>query len=197
MKTTAHLLFGMIVAAFLGGCKGPAYDKELGEVSALRTKLDAADSMLKGIDVEMTEKLAEETESNFSYIQVAIAKIGDTLDWKSALLLTNFQQVKEGFESVSSNVDRLKAAIDSTRSNLENLDHDLKNNSLSRTLTPQDCIEQETEHVNAISEAIDELKEKIEGRKKAYDTLSPKIQTYILQLNQRLNEKGQSPPPKK
>lgn len=191
-----HLITGLAITALFFACKGESHDKEITEIGKLRNVLMQSDSVLGKIDREDAERLGTEVRNNSQFIQFNINKLGDTLDFKTALLLTDYRSLLKSFETAEETHKKLKSAVDSTRMNLENLEHDLKNNSLAQGLTPEGCVEQETEQVNAIYERSKEIRSMLEGAKGSYDTLNPKISAYMKELNLKLAEKEAQTPAK-
>jgi hypothetical protein len=188
-----HLIIGIIIAAFLSSCKGESHDKEMTDINNLRIKLVRTDSILKKIDQEEAERLATELKNNSQFIQFNINKIGDTIDFKTSLLLNNYHSLLPAFEAVADNHKKIAAAVDSTNTSLNYLEHDIQNNSLAKNLTPEGCIEQEEEQVNEMYEYAATLRPSFDKAKKGYDSLSPKIADYMKSLNQKLADKMAAP----
>lgn len=191
-----HLVSILCVTVFLFSCGGSGHDKEIGEIGKLRGLLQQSDSVLGKIDREEAERLGTEVRNNSQFIQFNINKVGDTLDFKTGLLLTDYRSLLKSFETAEETHKKLKSAVDSTRQNLENLEYDLKNNTLAQGLTPEGCVEQETEQVNAIFERSKEINSLLNNAKGSYDTLAPKIADYIKLLNVKLAEKQAQTPAK-
>lgn len=176
----------IFIAVMLASCKVVNHDKELAEINALRTKLNQTDSILKIADREEAERFATELKNNTQFIQFNINKIGDTLDFKSALLLNNYHSLLPAFEAFVADHKQLSAAIDSTKKTLDNLVHDLQNNALSKTLSAETCVLQEKEQVNQMYEFAVTMRSSLTRAKAGYDTLTPKISDYMKSLNQQL-----------
>jgi len=154
------------------------------------------DLLLKNVDHEMAERLGTEVKNNSQFIQFNINKIGDTIDFKTALFLSNYKALLEGFEGIAENGDRLEIAIDSTKKTLDNLEHDIVNNTLAKGLTAAGCIKQEEEHVDEMYEYAGTMRSTLDKAKAGYDTLTPKVNEYMKVLNQKLVEKSSSVPNK-
>lgn len=191
-----HLVSVIAIAALFFACNGETHDTEIAEIGKLKIVLQQSDSVLGKMDREEAERLGTEVRNNSQFIQFNINKIGDTLDFKTALLLTDYRSLLKSFETAEETHKKLKSAVDSTRVNLENLEYDLKNNSLAQGLTPQSCVEQETEQVNAIYDRSKEINTLLENAKGSYDTLAPKIVEYMKALNLKLAEKESQTPAK-
>lgn len=186
----------LCTAAFLFSCNGTVHKEEIEEIGNLRSVLQQSDSVLGKIDREEAERLGTEVRNNSQFIQFNINKVGDTLDFKTGLLLTDYRSLLKSFETAEETHKKLKSAVDSTRMNLDNLEYDLKNNTLAQGLTPEACVEQETEQVNAIFDRSKEIYTLLNNAKGSYDTLAPKIADYIKLLNVKLAEKQAQTPAK-
>lgn len=184
-----HLIYMIVIAASLAACKRINYDKELAEINSLRAKLNQTDSILKIADREEAERFATELKNNTQFIQFNINKIGDTLDFKSALLLNNYRSLLPAFEAFVADHKKLSTAIDSTGKTLDNLVHDLQNNSLAKNLSAQTSVLQEKEQVNEMYEYAGIMRSNLKRAKSGYDTLTPKIAEYMKSLNQQLADK--------
>lgn len=187
MKT--KLLTVFTASLLLFGCAGEKYEKELKEIETLRAKLSQSDSLLGKIDVESAERLGTEIRNNSQFVQFNINKIGDSIDFKTGTMMSHYGSLLRSFETVEKTHERLQSAIDSTRQNLDNLEYDLKHNSLAQGLTPAGSVELESEQVTAIYERSEQIRSMLDNAKKGYDTLAPKITGYMQFLNQRLAEK--------
>lgn len=188
-----HLFTGILLAAFFAACNGAQHKEALEEIDGLRLKLKQTDSLLANVDREEAERLGTEVRNNSQFIQFNVNKIGDTLDFKTALFLTNYRSLLRGFETVDETHKRIGMAVDSITNNLGNLQHDIQNNSLAKGLTPEGCIEQEEEQVNEVYERAGELRSILESAKAGYDTLAPKVRDYMAELSIRLAEKQNTP----
>ena len=194
LRMKKHLIIGIAIVAFFSACKSEKHDKDLTEINNLRIKLVKTDSMLKNVDREEAERIATELKNNTQFIQFNINKIGDTLDFKTALLLNNYRSLLPAFETVADNHKRISTAIDSTNTTLNNLEHDIQNNSLAKNLTPESCVEQESEQVNEMYEYAGTMSSSLDRAKVGYDSLAPKISDYMKVLNQKLADKQAGAP---
>src|ERR1044072_15535 len=127
-----HLAYGFAIALLLFSCKGEQHEKEIAEINSMRNKLEMTELLLKNVDHEMADRLGTEVQNNSQFIQFNINKIGDTIDFQTAIFLSNYKALHEGFEGIAENGERLEIAIDSTRKTLDNLEHDIVNNSLAK-----------------------------------------------------------------
>jgi hypothetical protein len=185
------LAFVLTVAA----CK-KEHEKELGQLKEIRTLLVRTDSSLAKINREELEETETEIKNNSQFIQFNINQIGDTLDFKTALFLTDYRTLRTDYEIVISMHKRASAAVDSAQKNLDNLEHDLQNNSLAEGLTAEGAVEREGEQAEELFKATETIWLKLRQTEKNYATLAPKIKEYMAQLNQRLAEKQAAGQPK-
>ena len=188
-----YFFYTTIALAAFASCKNEPYKEEVEEIGRLRVKLVQTDSILKTVDAEDAERLGTEVRNNSQFIQFNLRKVGDTLDYPSALLLTNYQALLRGFETVDETHKKITMAIDSVEHSLDNLEHDLRNNSLAQGLSPEECVEEESEQVKELNDRSKELQPLFVNTKASYDTLAPKIRDYMGKLNQRLSEKQAEP----
>lgn len=187
MKKHFGKIFVFIV--MFAACKNAEHEKQISDINNLRAKLVKTDSILNSVDAERAEELETEVKNNSQFIQFNINKIADTIDFKTALFLSSYKMVQDAFGGLAENHKRIKTAADSTSKNLDNLEHDINNNSLAKGLTPESCIEQETEHVNEMYEFAAKLHSVFDRAKLGYDTLTPKINAYMKLQNQILTER--------
>jgi hypothetical protein len=182
-----------ILAVAFSACKNAEHEKQMEEINNLRAKIAKTDSLLKNVDAEAAERLETEVKNNSQFIQFNINKIADTIDFKTALFLSSYKMVDDAFDGLTINHKRIKIALDSTSRNLDNLEHDINNNSLAKGLTPENCIEQESEHVDEMYDFASKLRSVFDRAKIGYDTLTPKVNAYMKLQNQRLIEKYGQP----
>ena len=188
MKRNAGLIGVAFITVSIFSCKGADYSKELSTIDSLRNVLRATDSLAALANPEETEEKAEEIENNCSYIQMNVNKVKDTLDFNSALLLTEYRGLAKELESVAKNGKKLEAAVDSVNRNLDDLAHDLTNNSLADGLTAAECVKKEADQVKEMREYADVMLKKKADAQATLDTLQPKINDYVRQMNLRLLE---------
>jgi hypothetical protein len=116
------------VAVLFFACKNEQHDKEIAQIGTIRNKLEMTDLLLKNVDHEMADRLGTEVKNNSQFIQFNINKIGDTIDFKTALFLSHYKTLQDQLEGIAENGEKLETAIDSTKKTLDNLEHDIVNN---------------------------------------------------------------------
>jgi hypothetical protein len=190
-----HLFIVIVAVAMLAACKNEKNEKALAGIKDLRVKLAGTDSILASVDRSEIDKLESEVKNNSQFIQFNVGKVGDTLDFKTALLLTDYRALRKQFAGYSEDHKRLTAAVDSASKSLDNLEHDLMNNTLAEGLTPEGSLKQEEEQVNQMYDFALDLRSGFTAAKLEHDTLAPKISDYMRLLNEKLATQ-QSPPNK-
>ncbi|MGL5888451.1 MAG: hypothetical protein ACRC3B_01120 [Bacteroidia bacterium] len=185
---SAVLVFSAVVVLFAASCGVPEVNtKVAGEVEKLQVNLIATDSALKKIDAEKSEELAEIIKNNSQFIQGSMNKIGDTIDFKTGLLLTDYRSLYKDFEVVKKNCEGLSRAIDSTQMNLSNLISDLKSNTLAPGLTPDSALAYETRQAAQLDAYVRDIQTRYNNAQAAYDTLAPRVEVYIEGVKARTN----------
>jgi hypothetical protein len=162
------------------------HDKELAEITSLRAELLRTDSLLSKTDLEFAERMAAEVKNNTQFIQFNLKKLGDTVDFKTYKLISNYGSLLPAFEKVAENHKHLSAAIDSTNRSLNDLEHDFEKNSLAKNLTPEFCIQQEKAQIKEMYDYVGIMRSSLGKAKSGYDTLAPKIADYMKLLNRQL-----------
>ena len=185
----SNLMIFFLVLVSLTGCVRDKHEKELAEIDALRAQLSKTDSLLSKTDLEFAERMAAEVKNNSQFIQFNLHTLGDTLDFKTYKLVSNYGSLLPAFEKVAENHKQLAIAIDSTNKSLDNLAHDFEKNSLARNLSPDWAVQHEKEQVNSMYEFAGTMRSSLDRAKSGYDTLAPEIAEYIRFLNQKLAEK--------
>ena len=188
---TKYFFHIVLLSAMFVSC-AEKHDKELNEISGLRSKLDKSDSLLRNVDLKEAQRLLTEVTNNARFIQFNLNLVGDTIDYKTSRFVNRYQSLLGALQTVTETHDAASAAADSTRKSLSNLEHDLENNSLAKGLTPEGCIENEEEQVNSIYEQASRLRSILDEAKAGYDTLAPKITAYMNSLSQQVALKQQS-----
>ncbi len=184
-----NLMIISLVIASLTACVRDKHEKELAAINALRADLLKTDSLLNKTDLEFAERMAAEVKNNTQFIQFNLKKLGDTVDFKTYKLISNYGSLLPAFEKVAENHKHLSAAIDSTNKSLIDLQHDVEKNSLAKNLTPESCIQQEKTQITEMYDYVGIMRSSLNRAKAGYDTLSPKIAEYMKALNQKLAEK--------
>ncbi|MBI3510609.1 MAG: hypothetical protein HY064_08090 [Bacteroidetes bacterium] len=190
-RIARHLLIAFLPLLFLFSC-GERNDKEITEINSLRVKLSQTDSLLLKVDKDEAEKKEAELKNNAQFIQYNINLLGDTLDFKTALFLNYYRSLLRNYQTVADSYSKILLQADSSRRSLDNLEHDLKNNTLADGLTPEKCIESETERVNYLYQHAGDLRSMLEQAKSGYDTLSPKVAGFMAGLNMKLAARNQN-----
>lgn len=184
-----HLIAGIFLITAMSSCVKDKHEKELAEIASLRAELVRTDSLLGKTDLEFAERMAAEVKNNTQFIQFNLKKLGDTVDFKTYKLISNYGSLLPAFEKVAENHKHLSAAIDSTDKSLTDLAHDFEKNSLAKNLTPETCIQQEKAQIKEMYDYIGIMRSSLGKAKAGYDTLSPKIADYMKLLNQKLADK--------
>ena len=185
-KVLKYLLPSAISSILLFSC-GVKNEKELDEIKDLRVKLTKVDSMLKSVDADLAENKAAELKNNSQFIQYNINKLGDTLDFQTALFLNYYRALLRSYETVAQSHEQIGSKADSTRHGLDDLEHDITENSLADGLTPESCLEREEEQVNYLFDHAKTLHEMLNNATAGYDTLNPKVAQYMNNLKVKLS----------
>jgi hypothetical protein len=188
MNKTLLQIFSMAASVgFLTAC-GPSqdYTAELKTIEMCRADLVRLDSTISLVKPDQVENLTLQINNTSSFTQTAINKIGKTIDFKTAEMLTEFRALRKPFEGVSENYELIRASIDSTAKNLESLEHDLKKNTLAEGLTAAECVKRERANIDALAEQTQIVINNYVNSKLAFDTLQPKVMNYAQQLNLQL-----------
>lgn len=188
-----HLFVVIVIAAVaFVACKNEKNEKALAGIKDLRVKLAGTDSVLASVNRDEIDRLEAEVKNNSQFIQFNVGKVGDTLDFKTALLLTDYRALRKQFAGYSEDHKRLTAAVDSASKSLDNLEHDLMNNTLAEGLTPEGSLKQEEEQVKQMYDFAVDLRSGYTAAKLEHDTLAPKISDYMKLLNEKLAASQQS-----
>ncbi len=188
MKKIVLFILPVITCMSLFVACGPSadYSNELKAIEGCRVDLTRLDSTLSLVKPDDVEKLTLQINNVSGFTQTAINKIGDTLDFKTAEMLTDFRALRKPLEAVSENYKLIRTAIDSTGKNLEHLENDLRKNTLSEGLVAADCVKRERENLDALAEQTQIVINNYVNSKLAFDSLQPKVMTYAQQLNTKI-----------
>jgi hypothetical protein len=179
-----------VVVALLGSsCKGPAHEAELKTIDSLKNVLAQTDSVLALVNVEEVKTRHDEMHNNMQFIQINIDKMGDTLDFKTGLYLSEYKQLRKQLQLIKSGVVQNSALVDSVMKNLNDFEHDLKNNTLDKSVNLEGAIAAEKMQVNALYQGSLNLPKLFIESRTAYDTLSPKVNAFVDQLSTKMNLK--------
>lgn len=184
-----QLISGILIITTITSCVRKNLDKEIAEINSLRAELVRTDSLLGKTDLEFAERMAAEVKNNTQFIQFNLKKLGDTVDFKTYKLISNYGSLLPAFEKVAENHKHLSSAIDSTNKSLNDLEHDFEKNSLAKNLTPEFCIRQEEAQIKEMYDYVGIMRSSLSKAKSGYDTLAPKIADYMKLLNRQLAEK--------
>lgn len=180
---TSRLLFIGVIAVLLVNCRGEDYTQELGIIDSLENVLVSTDSMIVSLNRADIAKRGNDIDANSKFIQFNVNKSGDTLDYSTALLLTQYKKAGEAYHDMDKQLGKLNNTIDSARLSLENLKHDLANNSLEEGLDARSSVLNETTQVNEIHSYAIDLKKSLEDTRRSYDTLLPKVNAFVQRIS--------------
>lgn len=188
-----HLIIVTAMISMLVSCNGEDYSRELGTIDSLKTVLAQTDSLINSLNRADIAKRADEITNNSKFIQFNVNKIGDTLDFSTALLLTEYKKAGEAYDRMDSELNRLTNAIDSANIGLENLKHDLMNNSLAEDVEAGSSVQHESTQIFQIRSYAEDLAKSLENTRKLYDTLLPKVNAYVLKLSNQTGPDSPNP----
>lgn len=181
-----HLLFVTVIATFLVTCKGQDYSKELATIDSLKMVLISTDSLIQSADKADIQKKSDEIANNSKFIQFNVNQLKDTLDFNTALLLTDYRSLGKEYKMMSTNIGKMEAAMDSAALSLDNLKHDLTNHSLAEGIDAKTSVQMEAQQIADMHEyAMQMVKTKKETRE-AYDTLLPKVNAFVQQMSGKI-----------
>lgn len=178
-----HLLIALVIGSLLVTCKGEDYSHEIGVIDSLKTVLDSTDSLINSLNRSDISKRGEEITNNSKFIQFNVNRLKDTLDFSTALLLTEYRKTGETYKQMDSELERLSNAIDSARIGLDNLKHDLSNHSLAESVPAATSVQHESTQVFQIRSYAEDLAKSLESTRRSYDTLLPKVNSFVQKLN--------------
>jgi len=184
-----QLGLGVIIALLGVSCKGPAHEAELKTIDSLKHVLAQTDSVLALVNIEEVKIRHDEMHNNMQFIQINIDKMGDTLDFKTGLYLSEYKQLRKQLRLIQSGVVQNAALADSVMKNLNDFEHDLKNNTLDKSVNLEGAMAAEKMQVNALYQGSLNLPKLFIGSRASYDTLSPKVNAFVDQLSTKMNLK--------
>jgi RNase adaptor protein for sRNA GlmZ degradation len=186
-KIISYSLFLFLSLAFVVSC-GPSHDytNEFKAIESCRADLVRLDSTLSLIKPAEVDNLVLNVNNTSGFVQSAVNKIGETIDFKTAEMLTEFRSLRKPLDAVSKNSNLIRTSIDSTAKNLERLENDLRKNTLSEGLSAADCVKRERENLDALAEQTQIVINNYVNSKLAFDSLQPKVMTYAQQLNAKI-----------
>jgi hypothetical protein len=181
-----HLVYTAILSLFLISCSGPDRTAELKAVDSLTKVLDATDSIIASINLDEIKKRGEEVANNKKYIQFNVNMLKDTLDFNTALMLTEYREAGKFFDKVKSEAMHVDRSVDSARVSLNNLKHDLENNSLAEGIDVNASLSAERMQVAEMKSYAENLKLMAVAAVASHDTLAPKVNAYVKLMNEKL-----------
>jgi len=183
---TAHLLFLSLIGLLLVTCKGEDFTHELSAIDSLKKVLSSTDSVIASFNTADITRRSEDIANNSKFIQYNMNKLADTLDYSTALLLTEYKETGNKYRHVNEEAARLSNAIDSMSRGLDNLKHDLENHSLAEGIDGKASVVHESSQVSVINSYVQELKSTLDNTRKSYDTLLPKVNAFVLRMSSKL-----------
>ena len=180
---TLYIISAFIIGILLVNCGGADYARELGQIDSLKKELNRTDSLITAINRADIAKRADEITNNSKFIQFNVNRMQDTLDYSTALMLTQYKNIGDVYKKMDGEFNRLHSAIDSVNVGLENLRHDLLNHSLAKGVDPGASVLHESTEVFQIQSYAGDLAKNLEDTRKSYDTLLPKVNSFVNRLN--------------
>jgi chromosome segregation ATPase len=144
------------------------------------------DSLITDLNNPEITQRAQDIADNSKFIQFNVNKLGDTLDYSTALLLTEYRETGTKFRFISDELQRLTMAIDSMYIDLENLKHDLDNHSLAEGVEGKASVTHVSSQVNVLNSYANEMRTTLENTRHSYDTLLPKVNSCVSIINARI-----------
>lgn len=184
-----HLFFVIAIASLLVTCKGEDYSKELATIDSLKGVLVVTDSLIQSANVDDIQKKSDEIANNSKFIQFNVNKLQDTLDFNTALILTDYRALGKEFKMMATNITKLESAMDSASVSLNNLTHDLNNHSLADGVNAQASVQAESEQIGEMHAFMEDLLRRKQDARQSYDTLLPKVNTIVQQMSAKLDAK--------
>lgn len=177
------ILFSTVALLWMTACGVPeANSRAADEVEKLQADLVKTDSALRKIDVDKAEGIARIIKNNSQYIQSNMNNMKDTLDFKTGLVLTDYRALYKDLDAVKKNTRGLSTAIDSMQINLGNLISDLRSNTLSDGLTADSALAYEKRQALQLAAFVKEVDTRLKSALAQYDTLSPRVDSYINEM---------------
>ncbi len=181
-----HLVILSLIGVLLVTCKGEDYTRELSAIDSLKKVLVSTDSLIATFNSTDITKRTDDIAANSKFIQYNVNNLTDTLDYSTALLLTEYKETGNKYRRVNEEAVRLGNAIDSMNRGLDNLKHDLQNHSLAEGVDGKASVVHESSQVSVINSYALELQSSLENTRKSYDTLLPKVNAYVLRMSARV-----------
>src|SRR5688572_13198173 len=109
MKNLA-LVGALAIGLLLVNCRGEDYTHELSVIDSLKRELANTDSFITSLNRADITRRAEEITSNSKFIQFNVNRIKDTLDYSTALLLTQYKNTGDAYKKMDAELTRLNNA---------------------------------------------------------------------------------------
>lgn len=178
-----HLFIALVIASLLVTCKGEDYADEIVVIDSLKKVLVSTDSLISSLNRADLARRSEEITNNSKFIQFNVNKLKDTLDYSTALLLTEYRRTGEAYKHMEEEINRLSNSIDSASMGLNNLKHDFAYHSLAKEVDPGASLQHESTQVTQIQSYAEDLVKSLEDTRRSYDSLLPKVNTFVQKLN--------------
>jgi hypothetical protein len=115
----------------------------------------------------------------------------DTLDYNTALMLTEYREAGKFFDKIRNEAQHVGRSVDSARVSLNNLKHDLESNSLAEGIDLNASLAGERAQVAEMKAYAENLQVMVKAAVASHDTLAPKVNVYVKQLNEKLSTQKQ------
>ena len=182
-----QLIIVIAIGSLLVTCKGEDYTKELATIDSLKRVLVSTDSIIQSVDPADVTKKSEEISNNSKFIQFNVNKLKDTLDFNTALLLTEYRQTGKSFKNMAENIERMEKAMDSAKVSLDNLAHDLTNHSLAEGVDAKTSVNAEATQIGEMHAFAAEMVQKKQETRALYDSMLPKVNEFVQQMSVKLS----------
>ncbi|MFM2017069.1 MAG: hypothetical protein RL007_725 [Bacteroidota bacterium] len=186
-----HLVYAIAASSLLFSCGGPDRTAELKTVDSLNQVLNATDSIIASLNLDDVKKRADEVANNRKYIQFNVNMLKDTLDFNTALMLTEYREAGKFFDKIKNEAQHVDRSVDSARVSLNNLKHDLENNSLAEGIDLNASLASERVQAAEMKAYAENLQVMVKATVASHDTLAPKVNVYVKQLNEKLSTQKQ------
>jgi hypothetical protein len=143
------------------------------------------------MNLDDVKKRGEEVANNRKYIQFNVNMLKDTLDYNTALMLTEYREAGKFFDKIRNEAQHVGRSVDSARVSLNNLKHDLESNSLAEGIDLNASLAGERAQVAEMKAYAENLQVMVKAAVASHDTLAPKVNVYVKQLNEKLSTQKQ------
>jgi hypothetical protein len=164
---------GLIALSFLlSNCSNGSYSKDIAELDSLKTKVVTAKQEFKTLDSTLLNKINHQVFEDLRFIKRYYKP--DTLSMENSEQINRYKEIRKNCAKYFMFSSRLKKNLPYTKVQLENLIHDLKNNTLGNDEATK-YIDIERKSTIALLEAMQTYKTGIQQVKTSFDSLQPKI----------------------